>query len=214
MKRTKKSSNQSQERTSATTSSPSVATARSRFFVGYTLYGLTIVVLFDWLIINWLFYEPPKYPEPLQTIAIFGMPFLMLGGLFHTQLFYWHDEAARYYERVYFVMKTLLILPGIVMSYAVSYRVLGLVDGSRVVTDPITCLYFSIVTWTTLGYGDVRPNPEARMLAASEAIVGYIVMAVFIGMFATLFHYILAKRLPGRSGLVRYDGDSEEENPN
>jgi hypothetical protein len=37
---------------------------------------------------------------------------------------------------------------------------------------------------TTLGYGDVRPSVDARLVAASEALFGYIWMAVFIGLFA------------------------------
>jgi hypothetical protein len=38
-----------------------------------------------------------------------------------------------------------------------------------------------------LGYGDVRPSMDARFVAASEALLGYIWMALFIGMFAVLF---------------------------
>jgi hypothetical protein len=178
-----------------------------------SFFGLVTVILFDSTIIDWLFYDPPNYHEPLQTLAIYGVPFLMLGMLFHTQLFYWHNEITRYYERVYFILKALLTLPGIVMSFAVSYRSLGLIDENQVTTNPSTCLYFSIVTWTTLGYGDVRPSPKARMLAALEAVAGYVVMAVFIGLFATLFHYILAKRLPGKSGLVRESEDIHGKEP-
>ena len=74
-----------------------------------------------------------------------------------------------------------------VLLYAVAYAYLGLIDGERAVREPITCLYFSIVTWTTLGYGDVRPSMDARFVAASEALLGYIWMAFFIGMFAVLF---------------------------
>ena len=43
-------------------------------------------------------------------------------------------------------------------------------------------LYFSIVTMTTLGYGDVLPvGPEARLAAGFEAIVGVLYIAVLIG---------------------------------
>ena len=35
-------------------------------------------------------------------------------------------------------------------------------------------LYFSIVTWTTLGYGDIISAIPSRMCAASEAICGYV----------------------------------------
>lgn len=43
--------------------------------------------------------------------------------------------------------------------------------------------YFSLVTLTTLGYGDIAPvAPTARMLAALEAIVGQFFVAVVVGL--------------------------------
>ena len=43
-------------------------------------------------------------------------------------------------------------------------------------------VYFSLVTVTTLGYGDVLPvSPMARILAATEAVVGALYVAVLIG---------------------------------
>ena len=44
-----------------------------------------------------------------------------------------------------------------------------------------TLLYLSVVTLSTLGYGDVLPVTEqARMLAAIEAIIGQLYLAVLI----------------------------------
>jgi hypothetical protein len=44
-----------------------------------------------------------------------------------------------------------------------------------------TCLYFSIVTFTTLGYGDFRPKPGLfQLVAGGEAFAGAALMAVFI----------------------------------
>jgi ion channel len=74
-----------------------------------------------------------------------------------------------------------------VLLYAIAYSYLGIIDNEKEVREPITCLYFSIVTWTTLGYGDIRPSLEARVVAASEALLGYIWMGLFIGTLATLF---------------------------
>ena len=48
-------------------------------------------------------------------------------------------------------------------------------------------LYFSIVTWTTLGYGDFRPSPDTRMYAASQAVLGYFYMGILI---AKLFQWL------------------------
>src|SRR5262249_1456522 len=48
-------------------------------------------------------------------------------------------------------------------------------------------LYFSIVTLTTLGYGDISPvSKVARMLAAMEAITGPLYLAVLIARLVAL----------------------------
>ena len=44
-------------------------------------------------------------------------------------------------------------------------------------------LYFSVMTWTTVGYGDFTPiTPISKIVAASEALLGYIFMGVFWGV--------------------------------
>ena len=43
------------------------------------------------------------------------------------------------------------------------------------------CLYFSAVTFTTLGYGDFQPKPGFfRFVAGTEAAMGAALMALFI----------------------------------
>jgi len=47
------------------------------------------------------------------------------------------------------------------------------------------CMYFSTVTFTTLGYGDFRPlEGLGRILAGSEAFIGALMMALFVYTFA------------------------------
>ncbi|MCT9096824.1 pentapeptide repeat-containing protein [Haloarchaeobius sp. HME9146] len=43
-----------------------------------------------------------------------------------------------------------------------------------------TSLYFSIVTFTTLGYGDIQPEGFSRYVAASEAVIGASLMALLV----------------------------------
>jgi hypothetical protein len=49
-------------------------------------------------------------------------------------------------------------------------------------------LYFSMVTITTVGYGDVLAvSPTARMLAVIEAVLGQFFVAVLVGMFVGMY---------------------------
>lgn len=41
-------------------------------------------------------------------------------------------------------------------------------------------IYFSIVTFTTLGYGDLQPSGYGRFFAASQALIGYVVLGMTV----------------------------------
>lgn len=49
-------------------------------------------------------------------------------------------------------------------------------------SDWVSPLYFSAVTWTTLGYGDFTPPHELRLVAAAEAIFGYVFFGMVVGV--------------------------------
>jgi hypothetical protein len=53
--------------------------------------------------------------------------------------------------------------------------------GAPLSRQPSHLIYFSFMTLTTVGYGDVRPvHPAARSLAVVEALVGQLYLAVLI----------------------------------
>jgi len=94
----------------------------------------------------------------------------------------------------------LLILLGhgvaIVFSFAGIYEYFGLcVGGVPTDVDFPTALYFSVVTWTTLGYGDFAPPPSIRLLAGAQAVLGMMYFGLLVGIFANMVHTALtAKR--------------------
>lgn len=55
-----------------------------------------------------------------------------------------------------------------VALWAVAYLALGALDAFE------PALYFSMVTFTTLGYGEIVLDPEWRLLASCEAAIGII----------------------------------------
>jgi Ion channel len=82
----------------------------------------------------------------------------------------------------------------IIIGFADAYNSLGLVESATrtEVHDHVASLYFSIITFTTTGYGDFVPTPADRLIAAFEALVGFIVMAALIGAFARIFLRLFA----------------------
>ena len=61
-------------------------------------------------------------------------------------------------------------------------------------------IYFSFVTLTTLGYGDIVPTtPQARAVADAEAILGQLYIAIFVARLVGLH---LAQGRPGRRAVV------------
>ncbi len=47
----------------------------------------------------------------------------------------------------------------------------------------LQCIYSSVVTFTTLGYGDITPVGISRVIAATEAFSGSFTIALFVVVF-------------------------------
>jgi len=70
-----------------------------------------------------------------------------------------------------------------VLMFTTIYHKTGLIEvNGRFVTDWGSALYFSVVTWTTLGYGDLYPSMDSRIWSALEAALGDIHMGIWIGV--------------------------------
>lgn len=62
--------------------------------------------------------------------------------------------------------------------FALWYRVLGIEPDGYSALDT---LYFSAVTFSTLGYGDFNPSPDAQAFAAIQAILGNLHLGMIVG---------------------------------
>jgi hypothetical protein len=83
-----------------------------------------------------------------------------------------------------------------IVFFAVLYSELGIVPAGSdgpVIRDLVICLYFSAATFTTLGYGDFAPTPDSRLLAAVEALTGYLILGTI-----TAVVFFLLSRWAGR----------------
>jgi len=82
-----------------------------------------------------------------------------------------------------------------ILCFALLYFIFGISDGNQLIQwnnqhslgqnldDILNCLYFSVVTFTTLGYGDLTPFGPTRFFAAIEAFIGSFTLALFVVVF-------------------------------
>ena len=83
----------------------------------------------------------------------------------------------------------------IIITFSFVYFLLGITDGTNTIqfSSELSLLdnlkhitnttYFSVVTFTTLGYGDLAPMGWARFFAAIEAFLGSFTLALFVVVF-------------------------------
>lgn len=85
----------------------------------------------------------------------------------------------------------------IIIGFAILYLTLSCVKYSvtnSIVTNPISSLYYSIVTITTLGYGDILPiNATGQILVILELIFSFILVILILGVLISGVRYIKEK---------------------
>ncbi|HET7276342.1 MAG TPA: potassium channel family protein [Longimicrobiaceae bacterium] len=147
------------------------ALAASGIFIIFVLFGGTWV----WLI---------RYLNPglTSSIAIVAL------GICLVAIFIWLLTTrlreilagTDHLGRSAFVIAVDLLL--LLLAFAASYQELGLIDNSIASKPTVhefgTSLYHSIATFTTLGYGDYFPTGVGRILAAMEALTGYVILGI------------------------------------
>ena len=96
--------------------------------------------------------------------------------------FYW--LFAQYGESPLRVLISSLLL---IFLWAIIYTCMGinynLEKGDGEIGKLTTNLYFSIVTFTTLGYGDFSPPVEGRLIASIQAMFGLFMTSLFLVTF-------------------------------
>ena len=80
----------------------------------------------------------------------------------------------------------------LIPTYATLYYFFPSIIGSE--RSYLECLYFSTVTITTLGYGDIIPLDEAgQIVTASEALLGVVAIGLFLNAIASARSDIVRK---------------------
>lgn len=103
----------------------------------------------------------------IHTFGLMGVTHLMSWVTDRIRL---HGHRSRMLAMNTVVIGVFAVLTAEVWLWAASFTLIGVVD------DFETALYFSTITFSTVGYGDVVPHPEWRMLAALEGVNGFLLI--------------------------------------
>jgi hypothetical protein len=103
----------------------------------------------------------------VHTFGLMGVTHVMSWVTDRIRL---HGHRSRMLAMNTVVIGVFAVLTAEVWLWAASFTLIGVVD------DFETALYFSTITFSTVGYGDVVPHPEWRMLAALEGVNGFLLI--------------------------------------
>ena len=102
--------------------------------------------------------------------------------------------SAIYAERRSFGAVVYLLAIAIVASSTLMYYAEAAVQPEKLASIP-HAIYWSVITLTTVGYGDISPiTPVGKAIAIVTAFLGIATLAIFSGIVATSFANQLAKK--------------------
>ncbi len=160
---------------------------QNKFLIWFNIFNTSLIftaLISPWIFIIWVVVVPAKLfrSSPLAPLASL-LAMVRERTIGFTSLMI----------TVFFMMLHYIFL------FACFYMLFGTVEGSnrQAITGLWENIYFSVVTFTTLGYGNFVPaNTAAEVIAALEAIVGFAVFAFLIGV----------------TSAVAFQGESSEKN--
>ena len=116
--------------------------------------------------------------KQLQFISLWVSLLILVSVAFYYSFTFFRSLGSRV-KFGYF----LLLIPVIISYFALIYKAFGIIDtstGETIKPEWLDAYYFSVVTWTTLGYGDFKPISELKLWVMVEAMLGYMFMGLLV----------------------------------
>jgi voltage-gated potassium channel len=145
----------------------------------------------------------------LATVFIHGTGTIFLLRAMDAYRPFWERHGGIFINTLSltWVVGTLVLLHILEIAvYACFYYWVGIVPSFE------TAGYFSITTYTTVGYGDVVLPKEWRTFGASEALIGILMTAWSTGLLITVVNAVHGKTLERWKALRSEDGPSGTRN--
>ena len=160
--------------------------------VGGRRWTLTLAVLLATPVLaaRWLYFAAPAWVPH----EVFLASFLLFVAFVIAQFLWFILHAPRVNSEVLCAAVSTYLLLGLwwAIAYGMAARLspecfIGATGATRVLQD-LDAVYFSFITITTVGYGDITPaSSTTRMLAMTEAITGTMYMAVLVARLVSLY---------------------------
>ena len=145
----------------------------------------TLLIVILMLFSGWLF----TYQTITENAFTLYTAYIFLNNILIIILIIEHLDD----NKIYSLIDSLILALNNILMFAFLYNEYGITNSDKLLIkhDYMISLYFSIITWTTLGYGDFTPTENTRIFASIEALLGYIYTAIIIGL---LINYLQRKK--------------------
>lgn len=145
------------------------------WFGGYRFF--VVYVLVPVLMLARLYYSTHALVDVLYFLVI---PFYI--WQFVIQFIEFNDESASI-KRIMIFLSMVSFSLVIVLVFAILYKEVGILASYGETHDPNAALFYSIMIWTTIGFGPYLPTDGARVLTSLQAFLGYFFMAIIFAVF-------------------------------
>lgn len=140
----------------------------------------TIVILGVLIVARLVYWNLYPLTSTSILLVVFNIPFFLLivstlySGLRETK------EAA---YTLGFILTCVFMN---IVFFGRIYASLEVSNGSELLSTRADSIYFSVITWTTLGYGDFAPKSSARVIASIQVLYGYILMPLIVAVILSM----------------------------
>lgn len=161
---------------------PGVTKEIAWHYVNWKDEGKELIFLLIFILLSYLLLKMFSFWSKHVGIAVASITLTLLLAAYHIR-------QLKYGERTILVYMLQMIIVLLVFNLSFAYVYLStpasfgqLADSNGVIQnlDGKTAIYFSLVSFTTLGFGDIYPLGDFRFLSVLQAFLGWITIAMLI----------------------------------